>query len=363
MQQFTIEEVFTAYLDCRKRKRNTRAAQNFQRNLFVNIVNLTNEMNDDSYRIGQSNCFVVTNPTYREVWAANFRDRVVHHVMYNRIGKQFEQTFIANSCACIKGRGTHYGIKRLGGIIRSKSANWTKPLFYLKMDISNFFVSIQKDILQDVFAQKIACEKTRNLTLQILNHNPTENYRLSGCKSLLGKIPQHKSLFYAPWCMGLPIGNLSSQFFANVYMDIFDKHVVHHIKPQGYIRYVDDFILIDCNMEKLKVAKDEIERVLWDKLQLTPNPSKTVLNSVYQGVDFVGGIVKPWRTIPRKITVGSAKKSAKKKRNALSITCRLGCLRNYKSYDVRREIARNSLKSGHAVNSHFTKAYNLRDYD
>src|SRR6185436_4131704 len=110
---------------------------------------------DGTYQPGPSICFVVTRPKPREVWAAAFRDRVVHHLLYNKIGPRFERSFIADSCACIKGRGTLYAIKRLESKIRSITENWKRPAYYLKCDLANFFVSIDKRVLATLLALKI----------------------------------------------------------------------------------------------------------------------------------------------------------------------------------------------------------------
>src|SRR5699024_3510435 len=126
--------------------------------------------------------------------------------------------FSAGSCACIPGRGTLYGSQRLEKMIRSGSENWSKPFYYLKMDISNFFVSIQKDIVYDLLVPKIESEFNLKLMHQILYHDPTQNHVLSGNTANLKLEPPHKSLFNTLPVMGLAIGNLPSQFLANVKM-------------------------------------------------------------------------------------------------------------------------------------------------
>lgn len=352
----TIEEVFIAYLDCRKRKRNSPSAIIFESNLANNIRDLCDDLNSGCYEIGTSRCFAVLNPRPREVWAASFRDRVVHHVMFNRVGERFIRSFSAGSCACITGRGTLYGSNRLEKIIRSGTENWNKPLYFLKMDISNFFVSIQKDILFDFLEQKIENKWNLDLTAQILNHDPTSNYIISGNPENLALVPPHKSLFNTPSFMGLAIGNLSSQFYANVYMNILDMYVEHKIKPFGYVRYVDDFILTDPCIEKLKDAKDDIEQILWDRLLLKANPTKTELNSVYNGVDFVGRVVRPFRTTPRPtLTKNVLNKIRSGESSAEGVTSSIGLLRQSKSRNIRENVCRMALKAGYSVDFNLTK--------
>ena len=352
----TTEEVLQAYLDCRKRKRNKASAIEFESRLSSNIYKLTSELNSGEYRIGTSRCFVVKHPSPREVWAASFRDRVVHHVLFNRIAPLFIPTFVAGSSACLEGRGTLYGSRRLEKIIRSGTESWNKELYFLQMDISNFFVSIQKDIISELYAKTIQCPWTLRLAEQILRHDPTTDYVFSGDTRNLNLVPKHKSLFNTPSCIGLAIGNLPSQFDANIHMNVIDQHIVHKIKPFGYVRYVDDFVLVDPDIELIKAAKDEIERVLWEKLILMPNPTKTKMNSVYQGVDFVGRVIKPYRTIPRARLELNAIKSIKSGSSTdQGITSSLGIMRQSKSHDARARVCRVALKAGYSCDMRFTK--------
>ncbi len=153
---FSFAELVEAYLDCRRTKRNSNAALAFEMRLERNLRRLYDELADGSYMPGRSKCFVITRPKPREVWAAAFRDRIVHHLLYNRIGPRFERSFIADSCACIKGRGTLYAAERLESKVRSITQNWSRRAFYLKCDLANFFVSIDKRILLDLLLAKIS---------------------------------------------------------------------------------------------------------------------------------------------------------------------------------------------------------------
>lgn len=355
--QTTTQEVLQAYIDCRKRKSSSQSAVTFQLDLANNIRSLRDDLNNGTYQIGTSRVFVVTNPQPREVWAADFRDRIVHHLIYNRIGAKVERTFVVGSCACIPGRGTLYGSKRLEKHIRCASENWSLSCRYLKMDISNFFVSIQKQILDDLVTE-ILLDDPWLLALfrQVIWHNPTKNYIISGNAELLKLVPKHKSLFHTLHYFGLAIGNLSSQFLANVLMNVLDQYVVHKIKPQGYVRYVDDFILIDRDLNKLRAAKDDITEFLWSRLQLTPNPTKTVLNTVYNGVDFAGRIVKPWHTVPRKqLGENAFNKLASGEHSRESLNSTLGLLRQSSAYKIRKTLCSVATKHGYKHDKRFEK--------
>src|SRR5690606_38942008 len=136
-----------AYYDCRCAKRNTNSARMFEQDMEANLLELYEQLRAGTSRPGRSICFVITRPKPREVWAAAFRDRIVHHLLYNHIGAGIEATFIADSCACIPGRGTLYAVERLEAKVRSATQNWSRQCFYLKADLANFFVSIDKRAL------------------------------------------------------------------------------------------------------------------------------------------------------------------------------------------------------------------------
>ncbi|HSV48404.1 MAG TPA: RNA-directed DNA polymerase [Ramlibacter sp.] len=296
---FSFSALVQAYLDCRHHKRNTASALAFEERLEANLCALFDELVSGEYRPGRSICFVITRPKPREVWAAEFRDRIVHHVLYNHIAARFHAAFVAGSCACIPGRGTLYGAKRLEADIRSVTQNWSRPAHYLKLDLANFFVAIPKDILFEQLAAKIDEPWWRWLAEVILFHDPRENHELRGRAELLARVPPHKSLFNAPPDTGLPIGNLSSQFFANVHLDALDQFCKHRIGARHYVRYVDDFILLHESPQWLAAAHDRIREFLPARLGAHLNPKKTILQPIARGVDFVGQVIKPWRRTTR----------------------------------------------------------------
>lgn len=355
----STEELLAAYIDCRKNKRQTCAAIEFESNMLSNIRQLKSDLKSGSYRIGQTRCFVVTRPRPREVWAGAFRDRIVHHLMYSRIAPAFTARFSADSSACIPGRGTLYGARRLERQVRQMTQNWSRPCHYLKMDLSNFFVSIHKPTLSDLLMPRIHDAWTAQLTRQILFHDPRPTADVRSSPQLMALVPKHKSLFHAlPGC-GLPIGNLSSQFFANVYMNELDQFVKRQLKPRAYARYVDDFVLLHEDPQWLKQAQPEIEAFLARRLRARLNPTKTILQTTDHGIDFVGHIIKPWRTVPR----GKLRRSALIKLRtpdediSASVTSYLGLMRASSGYESRASVCRAALKAGYSVDHQFKKIY------
>lgn len=356
---YTFEKLVQAYFDCRQNKRSTDSALRFETELECNLLALHERLIDGRYRPGRSNCFVITHPKPREVWAAEFEDRVVHHLLYNEIAPYFIKRFIADSCACIPGRGTLYGAQRLEAKVRSQTQNWSRPGYYLKLDLANFFVSIDKRIVWLQLADHIPDLWWRNLAALILFHDPRDNYEYHGDPRLLDLVPQHKRLLEAPTLHGLPIGNLSSQFFANVLLNALDQFVKHVIRARHYIRYVDDFVLLHESAQWLNEAKAAIEAFLLT-IELEINPRKTVLQPIDRGVDFAGYVIKPWRTEVRRRTVSTALSRIEKLpegETLETINSYLGLMRHADAHHDRSRIANAARKRGHCVDAALTKAY------
>jgi len=358
---FTGAELVRAYRDCRRTKRNTASALAFEANLERNLFKLHGELASGCYVPGPSKCFVIDRPKHREVWAAAFRDRIVHHLLYNRIGPRFERTFIADSCACIKGRGTLYAAQRLESKVRSITQNWARPAHYLKCDLANFFVSIDKRVLLDLLLAKISEPFWRALTELVLMHDPRENFVYLGDPRMMDRVPPHKRLMQQPAHLGLPIGNLSSQFFANVYLNELDQFVKHELRCRHYIRYVDDFVLMHESPQWLNEAHAAVAAFLPARLGARLNPTKTILQPVARGIDFVGQVVRPWVRHTRKRTLNSSIQRVREMPAQdiyQAANSYFGLLRQATgSHTERAKLANAARKRGHAVNRQLTKAY------
>ncbi len=350
-----------AYLDCRHTKRNSASAQAFEDRLEANLFELHDELASGTYVPGRSICFVVTRPKAREVWAAEFRDRIVHHLLYNQIAPRFEASFTADSCACIPGRGTLYAARRLEHQVRSVSHNWTLPASYLKCDLANFFVSINKHTLLGQLARRVTETWWLQLTETILMHDPRGNVELRGRQDLLQRVPPHKSLFNAPAGHGLPIGNLSSQFFANVLLNDLDQYAKHQLRAPHYVRYVDDFILLHPSTAWLTQAHRQIEQYLPQHLHVQLNPRKTVLQPLARGIDFVGHVIKPHCRSTRRGTVATAIRRVQETPASdlhQIANSYFGLLRQAThSHTDRARLANAVLGRGHCVNQAFTQTY------
>ncbi|WP_159918024.1 RNA-directed DNA polymerase [Pantoea sp. 18069] len=358
---YSFEKLVQAYFDCRRHKRTTASALRFEQGLERNLIDLHEELSDGSYRPGKSICFAISRPRAREVWAAGFRDRVVHHLLYNQIADRFHQRFIADSGACIPGRGTLYCAKRLEAKVRSQTENWSRPGFYLKADLANFFVSIDKRVIWPLLVKQIPERWWRGLAKIVLFHDPRLDYVVRGDASTLAAVPAHKRLTNAGPYSGLPIGNLSSQFFANVLLNELDQHVKHRLRAPHYSRYVDDMVLLSDSTEWLAQALAGINAFL-PSLRLQLNPRKTVIQPIDRGIDFVGHVIKPWRRTTRPRTLRVALQRIEQMPEAETYAAGnsyLGLVRQAShSHKERAAICRALLKRGHPVEGlHLSKAF------
>ena len=289
----------------------------------------------------------------REVFAANFRDRIVHHLFYNYTYDLFEKTFVHDSYSCIKGKGTHFGIERLKHHILSVSKGYSQPCYILKIDIKGYFMNINRNILLKLCRKTLAKIKKQkkvdksflDYLLEIIIHaNPTENCNVLGRVGDWEILPKDKSLFYTEENCGLPIGNLSSQLFSNVYLNVFDQYVKRDLRYSHYGRYVDDAYIVSEDEECLKDLIPKIRDFLHKELHLTLHANKTRIYNAYHGVEFLGAYVKPFRTYVSSSTLKRIKRKIKSygqndcEKLQSSVNSFLGVFSHYKSYCMRRVI-------------------------
>ena len=317
---FSFGSIYKAYKDCRKSKRNTINQLQFEADLLTNLWDLHDKLNNKTYKIGKSICFLTSSPKLREVFAADFKDRVVHHILIKQIENFYENFFIYDVYNNRKNKGIHTAIRRAQKFMRQNPNG-----YYLQIDIKGFFYNLDKNILFKQFFKDIQNSSTNSfpssrlgthindtiknilwLANKIIYHNPTRDYIFKGNEKLLELLPPHKTLFKLPSHLGLPIGNLTSQFFANVYMNKFDHFVKRELKIKHYIRYVDDAVLFHKDKEKLKVIKEKIELFLKNNLALTLR-ADTRLRKHKDGLDFLGYITRPHYILTRKRVVNNYK--------------------------------------------------------
>lgn len=265
----------------RKAQRGKRFRENvlaFNHNLEGELLKLQRELTQKIYQPGTYRTFQITEPKSRMISAAPYRDRVVHHALCNIITPIFERTFIRDSYANRVGFGTHRALKRFTQFARSSR-------YVLQCDIKKYFPSIDHAILKQLLRRKLKCQDTlwlidtiidnSNEQLAVIDHFPGDD--------LLAPLQRRR---------GLPIGNLTSQFFANIYLNGFDHFVKERLKADKYVRYVDDFALFDDDWQALAEARQAVEEYL-ATLRLKIHPIKSQLFETKQGANFLGFRIFP----------------------------------------------------------------------
>ncbi|MEY2950047.1 MAG: hypothetical protein RLZZ248_1248 [Bacteroidota bacterium] len=365
--EVALVEIFESYLQCRKNKRYTANAIAFEIDYEHNLINLWREINAGTYKPNRSIAFIIDQAVKREIFAADFRDRVVHHYIIKKLNPLFEKQFIIDSYACRVGKGTHFGIQRINRFIRKCSQNYSEDCFILKLDIKGFFMHIDRSILyaglKEFITQKYnGDDKIKLLELVKINvfNDPTDNcIKKSSAKKWKG-LPQSKSLFHSPSGSGLPIGNLTSQIFANFYMDKFDHFIKHNLGIKYYGRYVDDFVIVHEDKEYLKRLIGIIKIFLKVELRLDIHPKKIYLQHYTKGVSFLGTFIKPNRIYIGKRTKGNFYKAilrqneiTKKYKPTIeeqvkfqsSMNSYLGIMKHYNTYKLRKKMIWKYLRS------------------
>lgn len=350
-----FETILEAYLDCRKRKRSTIGATEFELNYVHNLVELMNEVNSRQYRIGKSICFVVRYPRYREVFAGEFRDRVIHHYIALRLEPLFERIFCGRTYNCRKGKGQLAGVIQLAEDIREESENYTKDAYVMKVDLKGFFMSIIKSKLAKMVDDFIVAhyegddkEDLRWLCNLVVIHRPELNCERRSPLWMWNFIPKEKSLFTNGEDRGIAIGNLFAQLFANFLLNTIDWKIdavcVRHN------RYVDDISFVSKDKEKL-LSIIPMLRTELGKLGLRLNEKKFYLQHYSKGVQFTGAVIKPNRIYVANHTINSFAFAVERlgkasemgmiddiKKNIASVNSYLGIMAHYNEYATKRRI-------------------------
>lgn len=280
---YDFENLYRAYLRARRNKRYRDEVLRFSADLEANLIILQNELMYRVYRPGRWREFYVCDPKKRLIMAPCFRDRVVHHALVGVIEPIFDARFIYDSYACRKGKGTHAAANRLTHFLRSAKERWSR-VYCLKADVAQYFPSIRHEILLGLVRQRISDDGVLWLLETILG-------------STFGDREPR---------VGVPIGALTSQLMANVYLDRLDQFVKHELRARYYLRYMDDFLLLHGSKTELWRCHVEIERFLRSHLGLSLN-GKTAIFPVGQGIDFVGYRIWHNRRLLRRRNIRAAK--------------------------------------------------------
>lgn len=275
----SLDNLLLAWEEFASEKKKRADVRIFARALLHNILSIHRDLTSSTYIHSRYEAFTVSDPKRRSIHKATVRDRLLHRAVYRILFPAFNKTFINDSYSCRDNKGTHRAFQRLVTMTRKVSVNHTGPCWAIKMDIKKFFDSIDHEVLLDLLTQRINDPQLMNLLKTIIG-----SFEFSAGK-------------------GMPLGNLTSQLFANVYMDPLDKFVKHQLKAKYYLRYADDFLILSSNPEELLGYFVEINTFLKEKLKLQIHQNKTSLRKLSQGIDFVGYVALPHYQVPRHRTV------------------------------------------------------------
>ncbi len=275
----TIENLFQAWDEFKKEKRRKKDVQAFERHLEDNLFALYESLKNKTYRHSNYQDFYVTDPKRRHIHKSNVKDRVLHHLLYKYLYELFDKQFIFDSYSCRKGKGTHKAVKRLEKLARIVSRNYTGECWSLKCDIKQFFASIDHDVLKNLLSKKIKDENIIWLLNNVID-------------SFDSDVGENK---------GIPLGNLTSQIFANIYLNELDQFIKHKLKIKYYLRYADDFLILntDTNITWKEIYLEYVKDFLEDVLKLELHPKKIDVRELKWGIDFCGYIVLPHHILPR----------------------------------------------------------------
>ena len=303
--QIILENLYKAYFEARKNKRFTKEQLKFEQNYEHQLQLLYEQIISKTYKVKPCKAFVIEKPVYREVFAPQFIDRVVHHFIVLYINPQVEQVLIEDCYGCRKNKGTLYGIERAKKKMRSVTQNYAKDAYILKLDVSGYFMNMNTTILYNQIqklqlVENTACssfekEVLHYLINEVIFTNPIHQCQINGNKELWKFIPNTKSLFHSPHGCGLPIGNLTSQIFGNIYLNDFDHWVKTDLGIKYYGRYVDDMYFMHNDKDFLKQCILKVQ----EKMQtygMLIHPKKIYLQHYTKGLEFLGRYIKPYRS-------------------------------------------------------------------
>lgn len=379
-----------AYRDARKNKAATNNCIRFGMNREDEISELALSILEHRYVMRPSICFLVTSPVMREVIAADFRDRLVHHLIFNFLNPYLERLLIYDCYSCRKGKGTGFGIDRLEHHIRSCSRNYTQPCYALQLDISSYFMSIDRwrlyGMVQELMV-RIGAKRDRKgrflrdtklygwveyLVRMVVLYDPMQNCEYRDPMRLFLQLPKSKSLRNSPEGVGLPIGNLTSQLFSNLYMNGFDHFMKRVLKVRHYGRYVDDLFCIDNDPAYLRSLVPKVDAYLRQNLGLHLNLNKTKLTDVRHGVSFLGIHLKPYRRYVKSNTLRRMRTEVIRMNRMPEYRLRdhlvreellskanslLGILNQTRSYNIRRQLFADSILFKFAYGDKFMRKF------
>ncbi|MBI4119126.1 MAG: RNA-dependent DNA polymerase [Parcubacteria group bacterium] len=308
----SLKNLFSAWREFKRGKRRRPDVQEFEFSLEDNLFQLHGELKSKTYEHGSYTPFYVTDPKLRRIHKASVRDRILHQAVFRVLYHIFDKSFIFDSYSCRLNKGTHKAVTRLETFCRKLSQNNSKNIFALKCDIKKFFDSVDQDILMGLISRKIGDAEAMRLIEKIVKS----------------------------FSQGLPLGSVTSQLFANIYLNELDQFVKHKLKERYYIRYCDDFVILGDNFRHLLGLSETINDFLNNHLKLSLHPKKIVLRKHRQGIDFLGYVVLPRHRVLRTRT----KRRLLRRINEKNRASYSGILKYCKGFKIEQVIERKIYK-------------------
>jgi RNA-directed DNA polymerase len=314
----SLENLLEAWQEFLLGKRRRKDVQEFHANLMDNILELHHDLVYHKYEHGGYKAFKVHDPKTRDIHKASVRDRLLHHAIYRQLYLFFDRTFIFDSYSCRLEKGTHKAISRFNQLFLKVSKNNMRSCWVLKGDIRKFFASIDHEILINILKDYIPDKDIVWLLTKVIGSFQVKN----------GK--------------GLPLGNLTSQLFANTYLNEFDQFIKHHLKVKYYIRYADDFVILSEDSNWLENKIPLIKEFLGLRLNLEIHPNKIYLKTVNSGVDFLGWVNFPgFKVLRQVIKKRMFRKLKENNYKEESLNSYLGMISHGNAFKIREEIIDN----------------------
>ena len=314
----SLENLLFAWQEFLSGKKNKTDVMEFQKNLMLNIISLHEDLKTKSYVHGGYKAFNISDPKPRNIHKASVRDRLLHHTIYRILYPHFDRPFIYDSYSCRLDKGTHKAVRRFEKFGRQVSENNTKQCWVLKCDIRKFFASINHQILKNILIRYISDQDILWLLEQVI-----DSFNAKGKENT-----------------GLPLGNLTSQLLVNIYMNKFDQWMEHRMKVKFYIRYADDFVILNKDRDYLWELVPKIADFLEEELKLSLHPDKLFIKTFTSGLDFLGWINFSNYRVLRTSTKRRALKALKESENINSLISYAGLLKHGNQFGLKEKINR-----------------------
>lgn len=310
IELFSLNNIFDAWSKFRWGKTSKSDIMDFEMHLEDNLFRLYEDLQNFSYHHSSYTHFQIFDNKKRDIYKAEVRDRVIHQIIYDYLLLIFEPEFIVDSYSSRLGRGQYKAINSFRYFIKLVEGD-NKSCFVLKCDVRKYFDNIDQNILLDVIKKKIPCDQTFTIVKEIIR-----SYVFSGS----GK--------------GIPLGNITSQIFANIYLNILDQYIKKELKCRFYVRYNDDFVIVGQSQERLQEIRDKIRFFAKEKLFLEIPIEKTSLRKISWGVDFLGFTILSKSLLLRNKT----KNKIYNKIDWQNIHSYFGILKHCNSYNLKRKL-------------------------